>query len=308
MSARVLVTGATGFIGRHAVSALLERGFDVAAATADGEDPGVLGPGVECRFCDLHDDGRRRRLVQDVRASHLLHLAWNVAHGTFWSSPDNLRWAATSANLFREFTGAGGTRIVGAGTCAEYDWTDGHCTEEVTPSRPSSLYGACKDATFRILAAWARETGTSAAWGRVFHLYGPNEHPRRFVPSMILDLLAGRPASCAHPAHVRDLMHVADVGGAFAAILASGVDGAVNVAAGEPHAFGEIAAILAGKTGGTLSPPAIRPELASSPTDPSRITAETRRLRDAVGFAPHFSLDAGLDDAVAWWRGRAGEA
>lgn len=114
MTGRVLVTGATGFVGRHAVPALLARGFEV-----HGVGRGV-GPNQHA--ADLLAAEDRRALIARVRPSHLLHLAWDAEPGRYWTSEANLDWVAASLDLARLFAAAGGRRFVGIGTCAEYAW------------------------------------------------------------------------------------------------------------------------------------------------------------------------------------------
>jgi nucleoside-diphosphate-sugar epimerase len=288
VSRRVLVTGAGGFIGRHAVSALRERGFEVrAAGRADGD---LLAPGVP------------ERLVAETEPTHLLHLAWDTEPGRYWTSPSNLAWTQASLALYRAFAERGGARAVLAGTCAEYDWSQGICREDATPLRPATLYGAAKHALATAVGAYGAEHGPPTAWGRVFFLYGPGEHPARLVPSVIRGLLARERVAVTHGRQVRDFMHVADVGGAFAALVDHDVEGAVNVASGEPVSLREIvAAVSARLDGDGLVGFGERPVPAA---EPALLLADAARLRDEVGFRPRYDLSSGLDDAIAWWRGR----
>ena len=75
--------------------------------------------------------------------------------------------------------------------------------------------------------------GISFAWGRIFFLHGPGEHPDRLVPSVTRALLAGEPARCTDGRQVRDFLHSSsDAAHAFAALLALRVEGPVNIASG----------------------------------------------------------------------------
>src|SRR5688572_5048389 len=141
---RVLVTGASGFLGLHALPVLAARGFEVHA-TSLRKQPVV--PGVRWHQSNLLDEQSIARLIAEVRVSHLLHLAWCAVPGRFWTAPENLLWAGASLNLIRAFRDHGGERVVVAGTCAEYDWHAGPCREDTTPIRPATVYGRCKHAT-----------------------------------------------------------------------------------------------------------------------------------------------------------------
>ena len=97
-----------------------------------------------------------------------------------------------------------------AGSCAEYDWSAGRCEETTTLLRSASIYGANKNKLRARVEAIARETGLSVAWGRMFFLYGPHEHPQRLVASVIRSLLARLPARCSSGIQQRDFLHVQD--------------------------------------------------------------------------------------------------
>src|SRR5262249_18992294 len=185
---RGLITGPGGFVGRCCL-APLAAGFDEGHALARAPLPGAAG---RVPAAGLLDAAPVTGLGRPVRPSHLLHRAWVTTPGGYWTSADNLRWVGASLHLLRAFADAGGRRVVVAGSCAEYDWTAaGTCDEATTPLRPATLYGACKDALRRVLEAFAAQAGLSAAWGRLFFLYGPGEHPDRLVASVARALLAG---------------------------------------------------------------------------------------------------------------------
>ena len=283
-SKRVLVTGGSGFIGRHMAPHLEELGYEVHA---------VGYPTV-----DLLDDTSRRRLLEVLRPTHLVHLAWHVPPGKYLSAPENVRWVQASLGLLMEFAAVGGQRVVTAGTCAEYSWGegDGVCREEETPLRPSSLYGVSKDALRRMQEALAQTLGFSQAWGRIFFPYGSGEPDGRLVPSVIRSILAGEPARCSHGRQVRDFIYVDDVARAFAAVLDSDLEGAVNIGTGEGVTIGEVAQAAASAAG--------RPDLLqlgalpAREGEPDRLVADAGRLA-SIGFARKFSLEQGMAAMLA---------
>jgi nucleoside-diphosphate-sugar epimerase len=301
--ARVLVTGASGFVGRRALAPLAARGLEVHAVGRGAGAPAGAPEGVAWHSADLLDARARRTLVERVGASHLLHLAWYAEPGAFWSARENARWVGATVGLVDEFAAAGGARAVLAGTCAEYDWSAPQPLREDAALGPSTYYGVCKDATRRVAEGLAGRAGLSFAWGRIFFLYGPREDERRLVASVARALVAGERAPTSAGTQVRDFLHVDDVAAAFAALLHSDVAGAVNIASGAGTTVRRIVEGLARASG--------RPELldvgalAQRPGDPDAIVADVTRLRDAVGFRPAFSLQEGLEETVAWWRDQA---
>ena len=293
---RVLVTGAAGFIGRHAVPQLLACGYEVHAVDVRP----VPVPGAILHTADLSQAAEQRALLEQVRPSHLLHFAWYVTPGGFWTSLENVRWVQTSLNLLLHFAESGGTRWVGAGTCAEYAWSPNVvCREGQTPLQPATLYGTCKNALQSIQSHAARQLGISAAWGRVFHLYGPYEPRNRLVPSVTCSLLQGEPAPCSHGRQVRDFLHVQDVARAFVTLLESGWDGPLNIASGIPVSIRQIVELIAEVIGRT---DLLRiGSLPAAGDEPERLIADSTNLR-SLGFSPRYSLEEGVRNTVAFWR------
>src|SRR6516164_7959429 len=128
---RVIVTGASGFIGQPSVLALRDRGFEVHAISSKYANQHQNG--VTWHELNLHNKGEVAAIMAQIKPAYLLHLAWYVEHGKYWSSPENLKWVITSLELAEQFLKHGGRRLVCAGTCAEYDWRGGLCSERSTP-------------------------------------------------------------------------------------------------------------------------------------------------------------------------------
>lgn len=299
---RVLVTGASGFIGRHALEPLVRRGLEVHAVTSRDAPPDADAPAdVTWHRADLLDPHAHASLLEAVAPADLLHLAWYAEHGRFWTSTENLRWSAATIALVQAFAESGGRRAVLAGSCAEYRWGDpGPCVEGVTALEPATLYGTAKNATRALLEAAAQPLGIAFAWGRVFLLYGPDEAPGRLVASVARALVAGERAQTGDGTQVRDFLHVADVAGAFVALLESDVTGAVNIGSGEGRPMRDVIEAIGAAAG--------RPELLdigglpARPGDPPQLVASVARLRDEVGFVPAIGLEDGIARTVAWWR------
>jgi nucleoside-diphosphate-sugar epimerase len=290
-----MLTGATGFVGRHTLDALAQAGHDVHAV-ARRRGPALTG--VTWHEADLLAGCE---VVGEVEPEILVHLAWYAEHGKFWSSPENVRWVEASLALLRAFAAAGGRRAVLAGTCAEYEWS-----REVYPEdaikRPATLYGAAKHGLHTIATAFAEEAGLSLAWGRLFFLYGPYEAPERFIPSLVRHLLADEPTPMTAGTQRRDFLHAADAGAAFAALTESNVTGSVNVASGRAVILRELAQQIAQRVGRgeLLQIGALPMPMGESPA----LVADVSRLRDEVGWKPKIGLEDGLDGVIAWWRAR----
>lgn len=291
---RVLVTGASGFVGRWAVKTLVERGIEVYAASRGTP---AWGPSVTAITGDLLDPRHIRTAVETARPDAILHLAWTVEHGKFWTSIENIDWVAATASLVRTALDMDVARFVGVGTCYEYGWPDdANCDETLTPIEPRNLYAAAKDAVRRVLA----ELGTlSFAWARLFYLFGPYEHEQRLVASLVRRLALNEPAPLSSGMAIRDFMDVRDAGRALASLVASDARGAINIATGTGVSVASLADRL-GRISGRSNLLRYR-ALPDRLDEPPRIVASVKRLREEVGFVPTHSLDEGLADAYCWW-------
>jgi nucleoside-diphosphate-sugar epimerase len=297
---RVLVTGASGFIGRTAVTAFRARGHEVhgvARTPVDDIEVHAWHP------ANLLDQTVATRLMRETEATHLLHTAWETTHGSFWSDPTNLAWTKATAWLVEAFAEAGGSRAVMTGSCAQYEWdgqaigTSGLANETVTPRRPASLYGSAKQATSEFLEKWATKVGLSYATGLLFFPYGPFDKPERLVPAVTRNLLAGEPFAVTAGDQIRDFIHVDDCGAALAALVDSEVTGAVNIGTGEASSVTKVASTIA-----RLLDREDLLRIHEQPHGNSILVADTARLQSEVAFAPRYDLETGLQNTVDWYR------
>jgi len=305
---KVLITGAGGFIGSHLVRTVLQERHDVVAILRPGESYERLSDcldAVTLVHCDLHDPDAVRKLVAATQPQTALHLAWYVETGKFWQARENLDCVRMTLSLAQALADAGCSRFVGTGSCAEYDWDYGILKEDVTPLRPSSLYGACKNATREILQAFCANSKMDFAWTRVFLLYGPREAKERLIPYVILSLLRGETAKCSQGEQMRDFLYVEDVASAMWAVAKSDFSGPLNVGSGQAikvrSIIETIARLLHGE--GLLALGALE----TDPQEPPLLQADVHRLQNVVGWKPSLTFEEGLAKTCEWWRARLGQ-
>lgn len=297
------MTGASGFVGQQCLPLLGLSGLQVHAISSSSSSSLLPdAPDVIWHKADLLNPDQLVRVLNEVSPQLLLHLAWYTKPKEYWNSNKNLDWVRASLQLITTFRSCGGERAVIAGSCAEYDWRYGYCSEKLTPLQPATLYGACKHSLNLMLQAYARQCGLSTAWGRIFYMYGPNEYKDRLVPSVVQSLLKGEPAVCSSGDQVRDFLHVTDVAEAFVALLQSDLEGDINIASGVPLAVKDLALAIATQIG--------RPELLrfgsqpQSVTDAHLVVARTERLNAELNFSPKIGLHEGLRQTIEWWQQR----
>jgi len=261
--------------------------------------PATELPGVSWHEGDLLRPGCAGALIGQVRPDYLLHLAWHVVLGTFWEARENIEWVRASLEMLCTFADQGGRRMVAAGSCAEYDCSGGECKEDTTCLLPATLYGTSKHALERVIHALTRQTDLSSAWGRIFCLYGPHEHPSRLVAYVVRSLLRGEAALCSEGTQVRDFMHVEDVAAAFVALLESEVQGAVNIGSGNPITVSDMLQHIGRQI---RRPELLRLGARNAGSEPRRIWANIERLANEVGWAPRYDLNHGIRQTIEWWR------
>ncbi len=282
---RVLLTGASGFLGRYVLRQLLQQKIDVVVVGRSCP-AGHSGDFIQA---DLLQPNDCADLIERARPTHLIHLAWYAEHGKYWASPLNLRWLEASVRLVEAFCAAGGQKVVAAGTCAEYDWSCGYCREDPTPLKPASMYGTAKDATRRLLAEVCITKQIPFAWGRIFLPYGKGEDSRRLVPSLIEVFRGKRPPFGVNASAYRDFLHADDVASGFIRLLLSAAEGSYNISSGRPTQIAEVVRAIANAANGN---PRIVLDLSTQrPGEPEILFGDNGKLK-ALGWQPvHSTAD-----------------
>jgi nucleoside-diphosphate-sugar epimerase len=288
-AARVLVTGAAGFVGAAVAAELVRRGHRVTAAVRPGSDlhrlDAVAGA-IDLHRADLRDPEAVERLVRESRPELCLHLA---AAGAVVPCDDPDEVVAANAlsplELGRALERSGCGRLVTAGSSSEYGPVAGPMAEDRLPD-PDDGYGAAKLAGMVLVRAAARGWDMRVAHLRLFSVYGPGEDPRRLVMSVLLALRAGVPIDLTPGGQVRDFVYLDDATRAFVAAgerdIPSGA--VVNVGSGEEVSVHRLALTAAAVVG----------------ADPSLLRFGVRPYRSGERFAWRASTDLAAE--LLGWR------
>lgn len=297
---RVLVTGASGFLGSYLVADLVARGHEVSV---------LLRPGSSSwRLDETRDrlhvipgslealDGLRGPLAAFAPEA-VVHMAWRGVAGADRNSPVQAANVSDTVGL-AELAAAAGARIfVGAGSQAEYGPYDRAIREDDVP-RPTTLYGMAKLAAGSMAMRFCEERGLRATWLRIFSTYGPRDADHWLIPSTIRNLRAGQHMALTACEQRWGFLHARDAASAFRlAITLDSARGIFNVGSPDAPPLRETVTRLRD----LVDPGAALGfgELAYRPDQVMMLAADVSRML-ALGWKPEVALDDGLRETVSW--------
>lgn len=234
---KVLVTGASGFVGRHLVSALLARGVAVRAVSRNIETARAMPwfEAVDYVAADVHaaelDCGA---LTEGVDA--IAHLAWPGLpnYQALFHFEHNL---PADYRFLKGVVEAGVQQVLVSGTCFEYGLQSGPLSEQ-TPAQPNTPYGLAKNTLRLFLQALQRERPFTLQWARLFYLHGSGQNPNSLLASLDRAIDAGdRQFDMSAGEQLRDYLAIEQAAALLAELLARPeLAGVINCCSGQPIA------------------------------------------------------------------------
>lgn len=298
---RVLVTGATGFIGSWVTADLVARGHEVAVLVRPSSDLwrlAELKDRLRVITCPLDDSRGLAEALATLRPEAIAHLAWQGVDNTDRNRPIQARNVSDTV-AFVDLAAAAGVRaFVGAGSQAEYGPYPRAIREDDVP-RPTTLYGHAKLATGNMAGRIAEEHGLRFAWMRIFSAYGPKDSPRWIIPSLIRSLKSGERMALTACEQRWGFIHARDLASAFRIVIESeGASGIFN--AGSPDAPPLRDTVLLLRDRVAPGAPLGFGEIPYRPDQVMVLQADVSRLV-ALGWAPSTPLADGLDEMIAYY-------
>ena len=303
---RVLVTGASGFLGGAVCRALLAQGHTVHGTWLNHPvPPGVTPHRVE--FKDGNATGGWSAAFSRAAPDLVLHLAAPVQPERVPADADLASAIVGGTRQVAASCLAAGTRLLVAGTCDEYGDGPAPFVED-QPPQPVSPYSQAKaQATFEVLEQIQCE-GLRATVVRPFLTYGPGQSGPRLVPSAIDAALSRTPFSMTDGTQTREFTHVDDMARALvSACVPEAVGLLLNLGSGDEHTVHHVVQRIFALCGAPLS-------LVQSGSLPrrhgevDRFVGDHSRARAVLSFRPRIPLDAGLQDTINARRGHAAAA
>ena len=291
-SKKVVITGATGLIGKEAIEPLKKAGFDVYALTIDEIERRSNTDGVSFIPCNLFDDTAVKKVFDKIEPTHLLNFAWATTGG-YLTSNVNFDFLRAGLNLLKYFAQCGGKRAVFSGTCFEYAFKDAPL-KETDEVRPQTTYAKCKNHLRQLSEIFCGQNAISFGWGRIFYVYGHNENIKRLTAHIINSIKNNKEVIINSGSLDRDYIYSKDIAQAFVKFLDGDTQGIVNICTGQKITLGEYALTIAKKLG---SPNLIK-ILDEPTTQPQIIVGDNTRLLTEVGYKIQYSLDQALNNIL----------
>lgn len=280
---RVVVTGATGFVGQHVVSRLLENGHEVTAVARDARKARALGWYKHVHFVaqDIH-----AKPPDSAWSRHdaVMHLAWP-------GLPNYERPVHIEETLFADYRFIralilnGLRHLLVTGTCFEYGFKNGKLCES-DPTDPVNSYAIAKDSLRRFLQALQSEIPFTLQWARLFYMYGPGQNPNSLMAQLDGAIAEARPSfDMSGGEQLRDYLPVEQVARALVALFEHpATGGVINICSGVPVSVRNLVEQRLRERGAVL-----RLNLGAkpySPFEPIAFWGDNRRLTEVPGAFP----------------------
>lgn len=292
---RIVLTGATGFLGREIAREARARGHVVAGLVRrpEASRPGdILG--------DFLDPDSYRDALRAFAPDALIHCGWHgvaASEREFVTQLDNV---PATARLALECADAGARIAIGLGTQAEYGMYASRVREDHVGA-PVTLYAIAKRAAGAAFLRLAERRGMRAVWARIFSLYGPGETAPTLLPGVARMFAQARTPDLTACTQIWDFVHVRDAARAICDLAAcDDASGFVNVASGEELVLRDTVLALR-----DVMAPSIAPRFGALPFGAEQImylAGDVAKLRALTGWRPEISLVEGLREVAeeAW--------
>lgn len=231
---KVLVTGATGFIGQHLVSDLLALGHDVLAVSRNASRLVSMPWREAVRFmvCDIHKDDVKD--LFDFAPDVLIHLAWPGLpnYQQTFHFEENL---PADYRFLRQAIESGIKQVTVTGTGAEFGLASGSLAEDADTA-PVSAYGIAKDTLRRYLQHLQHSHPYTLQWVRLFHIYGPGQNPTSLLAQLDRAIEERLPQfDMSYGEQLRDYLSVQEVSRRLALLVGRpDLEGVMNCCSGTP--------------------------------------------------------------------------
>lgn len=249
---KILLTGASGFIGKQVLDSLLKKDVSIKLVVREDKghvfkkNPKILDL-VETKDFFAESSDWYENICKDIDL--IIHLAWYAEPGKYLESPLNLECLSGSLKFAKAASNQPIKKFVGAGTCFEYDLTNNMVLDANAELNPKFLYSITKAAAFNTLSKLFKNSQIDFLWTRIFYLFGEGEDERRLVPVIRNKLSKNEIVDLTSGEQIRDFMDVKQAGDLIANASLGLNTGAFNVCSGKGISIKDLAIKIADEYG-----------------------------------------------------------
>ena len=230
---KILITGGNGFIGRPILDLLKSKDIEVCVIGRHRPE-NFEGFFLEVDILKISQI-EIFKILNKIKPTHLIHLAWYTEYGKFWNAEENISWIYKTISLIKIFCEVGGKCVIATGSCAEYSWDTSEKLRENSKCEPKTLYGVTKNVTRQLASQICSQAGVSLAWCRIFFPYGPGDNDKKFIPLLKNIVNNSKDQFKINQPGLRDFLHINDIAEAIFTILDKNSDGIINICSGIPY-------------------------------------------------------------------------
>ena len=300
---KVLVTGATGFIGSHLTRRLVLEGAKVSIISRPGANTfridDILDK-IRIYHLDLIDYDLVEQAVKDIRPQKVFHLAGhtNVERG-FYTVNDSIQDIQYTVNLLRSLQDIGYDCFIYTGTCEEYGNNPVPFKEDQRLN-PVSPYSASKAATTLYCQMFYKTLGCSIVILRPFLAYGPYQNPSRFISNIILSALEKKELKMTGGEQTREFNYVSDIVDGFikASITKKAIGEIINIGNGIEYTLKEVVEKITSIIGNPVK--VSYGALPYRPGETWHFYCDNTKAKRLLNWEPKIDLDTGLKRTIDW--------
>ncbi|OIO35454.1 MAG: hypothetical protein AUJ74_06240 [Candidatus Omnitrophica bacterium CG1_02_44_16] len=303
---RILITGATGFIGANLARLFLKKGAQISVllrhASIAWRIKDIIKD-IDKYSVDLLERKNLQRIIKRIRPEIIFHTA---VYGGYFFQNDPRKILETnfmgSVNLIEACQGVDFKLFVNTSSSSEYGIKDSPMRENDL-LEPSNDYGSSKACATLFAYSRAKKEGLPLVTLRLFSPYGYYDDPSRLIPSVILSCLKGKAPCVSKPDNVRDFIFINDILDLYELLLKykNKVGAKIfNVGSGSQYTVAEVVNKIIKLTGGKVSPK--WGAIVNSRTEPDFWQADITKAKRELNWAPKTNLSHGLEKTIHWFQ------
>lgn len=304
---KILITGATGFVGSNLVRVFLNEKHEIHIFVRDNSNTWTLGKSLKkvvTHKVDIENSAKVKTVLREVKPNFLLHLANLGVYGGEETNVSNYIKVNVigTVNLISAIKHSNFELFINTGSSAEYGPKTKPMNEQDS-CIPTTFYGVSKLTATYYSKLIAKQTGLPICTLRLFSPYGPNDNKNRLIPYTILKALSNRVVKIHDRNAVRDYLYIEDVTNAYQKAMQAKLKirgETINIGSGYQISVAEIVSTIINLANSKSR--VILPRSTSRPYESVTWQADIKKAKKYLNWKPQFTLEEGLSQTIKWFK------